>query len=260
MPDARLFASYIVAESAVPVLASAIHAGHDVRDGLRSYLALDDAARLREEDPYTAEWTACAPTRIVVHRSRFEVDVNRPRDSAVYLTPAEAWGLDVWREALPGEMVATSLRHYDDFYAKVAQILDGIVERHGGFVLLDLHSYNHRRGGADAAADDPEANPEVNLGTGTLDRVRFARVVDTFVADLAEAGFDVQENVKFRGGNLAAWIHERYPTGCVLAIEFKKTWMDEWTGERDARAHVRIAETLDMAVPHLAEAFGEVSV
>jgi hypothetical protein len=36
-----------------------------------------------------------APTHIIVTRSRFEVDLNRPRDKAVYRCAADAWNLDV---------------------------------------------------------------------------------------------------------------------------------------------------------------------
>lgn len=258
MPELRPFASYHVAENAVPVLAAAIHAGHDIRDELLPQLAIDDATRLREEDPHTAEWTACAPARIVVHRSRFEVDVNRPRESAVYRTPADAWGLEVWERPVTEGLVAGSLREYDTFYAVMTGILDAFVERRGGFVLLDLHSYNHRRGGPDADPEDPGMNPEVNLGTGSLDRARWAPVVDTLEESLSGAGFDVRENVKFRGGSFAAWVHARYPTGCALALEFKKTWMDEWTGERDAAAHTRVAVALERVVPRLVDAFGRV--
>lgn len=244
MPDPRPFATYVVDKAAAPVIATAVHAGHDVRDELAGLLALDAAARLREEDPYTGEWTACAPARVVVHRSRFEVDVNRPPEKAVYRTPADAWGLEVWREPLSEDMVAASLSEYDTFYAVMKGICDAFVEKRGGFVLLDLHSYNHRRGGETAPVDDPAVNPEVNIGTGTLARERFSPVVDQATAIFAEAGFDVRENVKFRGGNLSAWVHANYPTGCALAIEFKKTWMDEWSGARDDGAHARIGETL----------------
>ena len=40
--------------------------------------------------------------------------------------------------------------------------------------------------------------------------------------------------MKFRGGNFSRWIHENFPeSGCSIAIEFKKFFMDEWTGEPD---------------------------
>jgi N-formylglutamate deformylase len=80
-------------EGAGPVVACAVHAGHDVRPEVVALLAVDDATRLREEDPHTGGWTALAPTRLVAHRSRFEVDLNRSRPQAVYLEPDDAWGL-----------------------------------------------------------------------------------------------------------------------------------------------------------------------
>lgn len=73
-----------------PLLAAAVHDGHELRDEVAELIALDEATRLREEDPFTGEWTAMAPNRMVVRRSRFEVDVNRPRETAVYRTPEDA--------------------------------------------------------------------------------------------------------------------------------------------------------------------------
>ena len=241
-----------------PIVAAALHAGHELRPGMLAVSALTDAEMLREEDPFTAEWTGCAPTRIVVNRSRFEVDANRPRASAVYRTPEDAWGLNLWRSPLSTVQVAGSLAEYDAFYASAAELLDDCVARCGGFVLLDIHSYNHRRGGPAAPCEDPTDNPEVNLGTGSMDRSRWSPVVEAFLGVLSDEGYDVRENVKFRGGNFAAWVHERYPTGCALAVEFKKTWMDEWTGEPDAVAHARIASTLGRIVPRLASEFEQV--
>ena len=52
--------------------------------------------------------------------------------------------------------------------------------------------------------------------------------------EVAGRRLDVRENVRFKGANLDRWVHERYPeTGCALALEFKKTFMDEWTGRVD---------------------------
>src|SRR5262245_27957274 len=97
------------------LVACAIHDGHEVRADVAACLRLDDGQRRYEEDPYTGVWTSIAPTRIVATRSRFELDLNRPREKAVYVTPADAWGLEVWRCTPPPEMVAASLRAYDAF-------------------------------------------------------------------------------------------------------------------------------------------------
>jgi N-formylglutamate amidohydrolase len=222
-------------------VATAVHAGHDLRPEIAARMALTDRERRREEDPYTERIATAAATTFVARRSRFEVDLNRSRDRAVYASPEDAWGLEVWTDPLPDDVVARSLQAYDEFYAALAVDLDERA-RHHDFVVLDVHSYNHRRG-PDREPGDPAGNPEVNVGTGSLDRSRWGEVADRFMAAFGrvEVGghrLDVRENVRFTGGHLAAWVNRRYPqTGCALAIEFKKCFMDEWTGAVDD-AHV----------------------
>jgi hypothetical protein len=119
-------------------------------------------------------------------------------------------------------------------------------------VLLDVHSYNHRRDGADQPPAPQEENPEVNVGTGSLDRELFGPLVDRFVSELRDARLDVRENVAFEGRNLAWWVHDRYPrVGCVLALEFKKTFMDEWTGVVDEERLRYRQESLADTLPGL---------
>ncbi len=222
-----------------PLVAVAIHDGHAVRNEVARHLALSEADRLREEDPSTGEWATVAPTSVVVLRSRFEVDLNRSRGQAVYRKPEDAWGLQVWSDELPDRLIKRSLAEYDAFYETMRELLQEKEHRFGRFVVYDLHSYNHRRAGPDEPPADEAENPQVNVGTGTMDRERWAPIVDRFIADLQAYDFpggrlDVRENVRFRGGNFPRWVHETFPrTGCALAIEFKKFFMDEWTGQVD---------------------------
>jgi len=233
-----------------PLVAVALHAGHAVRRDVAGTLALSARERLREEDPFTDRWTAVGDVRVVADRSRFEVDLNRPRDKAVYLTPEDAWGLRVWRRPPGQAIVRDSLEIYDTFYAELARLLRHLERKYGWFIVLDLHSYNHRRQGPEAPPDDPDANPEVNIGTGTMDRYRWARERETLMGALRSFDFDgrrldVRENVRFQGGHLAAWVHERFPlTGCVFATEVKKFFMDEWTGELHPKVFHQVGEAL----------------
>jgi N-formylglutamate deformylase len=258
-----LIADFVqIAEGQEPIIATAIHDGHALRPEVEALMALDDADRLREEDPFSGIWTSVVSTQVVALRSRFEVDLNRPRERAVYRTPDDAWGLEMWKDDLPDELVERSLELYDAFYTELARILDEMERRYGRFVLLDLHTYNQRRGGPDAAVEDPEANPEVNVGTGSLDRERWGGLVDRFMDDLRKHEFlgrhlDVRENVRFQGGYLSRWIHERYPeSGCCLAIEFKKFFMDEWTGKLSPEEYEAIPQALEATLPGLIESLG----
>lgn len=222
-----------------PIVATAIHDGSSVRPELAALMQLSNEERLREEDSCTGDWTNVAPTRLIGQLSRFEVDLNRPKEKAVYLTPEDAWGLKVWKEPLSSESQAKSLSIYDAFYDEVREILERMVSRYRRVVVLDLHTYNHRREGATGPLADAKENPEVNIGTATMNRSRWAPIVDRFIVDLRNFEYigrhlDVRENIKFQGGNFARWIHECFPNSvCVLSVEFKKFFMDEWTGEPD---------------------------
>lgn len=212
-------------------------------------LALDEETRLREEDPFTDFFATAFETSVVVFRSRFEVDLNRSRSEAVYSDAEEAWNLKVWKEPLPAAVKEESLELYDRFFADFQTLLDEMVATHGGFVLYDLHSYNHRRLGPDSAPAPPAQNPVVNLGTGSLPKT-WTRVADTFleVMRTCQVGgdkVDARQNVKFRGRHVASWVHENYgEIACALAIELKKVWMDEWTGEVDPGKQAALRDAL----------------
>lgn len=247
------------------LVATAIHTGHDLRPAVAEAMVLDEQTRFREEDPFTDRIGERMPARVVMHRSRFEVDLNRPRKDAVYRTPEDCWDLEVWRDnPLDEKLVEGSLELYDEFYAQLAARLDEVAAR-GPFVLYDVHSYNHRRDGADFDPSPQEENPDVNVGTGSLDRELFGPVVDAFISALDEVDtsggrIDVRENIRFKGANLARWTHERYPgVGCVLALEFKKTFMDEWTGEPEDAEISGLAAALEKTVAPVLEALKQIS-
>lgn len=232
----------------IPVVGVAVHNGHELRPEVAANIALDEPTRLREEDPYTGLLVAGMPNSIVVHRSRFEVDLNRPADEAVYMGPEDAWGLQLWNTKPGVDTVTESLDLYENFYSILGELLDGLVLRHGGFVLYDVHSYNHRRDGADAPPAPQDENPDLNLGTGSLPP-KWKSVAEVFLANAVEAGLDARENVKFEGRQVAAWVHEEFgDVGCALAIEFKKSFMDEWNDELFPAEFDRLGAFLESSV------------
>ena len=73
-----------------------------------------------------------------------------------------------------------------------------------------------------------------------MPREHWAFLVDPLIEAMAAFDFngrrlDVRENVAFEGmGEQTRFIHERYPhRACAIALEFKKFFMDEWTGKPD---------------------------
>lgn len=233
---------YTLQGEPAPLLLTAIHDGHTVRRELLPLFNLSDKERLYEEDPHTAEWAQLRSPHLIGHHSRFEVDLNRPPDKAVYLQPEDAWGLQVWQKQPTREMIERSMQAYDHFYEQVEVFLRRTVKEHGSFVVYDIHSYNHRREENDRRPADPEQNPIVNIGTGNVNRELWEPVIHTFIHTMRQTRYqgrplDVRENVKFRGGHFNHWIHEQFPdVSCVLSIEFKKVFMDEHTNELDREA------------------------
>ena len=142
---------------------------HDLRPEVAEAVALNDAERLREEDPFTGQAVLDVPANAIVHRSRFEFDLNRPADGAVYCTPDQCWGLELWKPGEPNDaLVQRSLDLHANYYRELGQMLDGVAEHHPRFVLLDIHSYNHRRDGPEGDPQPQEKAPDINIGTFSM--------------------------------------------------------------------------------------------
>ncbi len=73
-----------------------------------------------------------------------------------------------------------------------------------------------------------------------MPREHWAGVVDPLIEAMRGFDFngrrlDVRENIAFEGkGEQTRFVHDRYPMrACAIALEFKKFFMDEWSGEPD---------------------------
>jgi hypothetical protein len=92
-----------------------------------------------------------------------------------------------------------------------------------------------------------------------MERSAWSGVVDRWLDAMRSFDYmgrrlDVRENVKFFGGQVPRWIHENFPrTVCALAVEVKKFFMNEWTGELDAEQHRTIGKALAKAAAAVSE-------
>lgn len=238
-----------------PVIAAAIHDGHSMRDSLVPHLAIDTATRRRDEDPLTGWLASVGDVQLRVKASRFEADVNRPRDRAISPDPANTWGIRVWDESLPEAEIERSLAYHDRFYAMVRRLMDAAIGRFGQVLVLDIHSYNHRRDGADAAPADARGNPEIDLGVTTLDHDRHGRLLQRFTEALRATPLqgrtpDVRNNVRYEGGgHFPEWLYATYGDAvCAISLEYKKVFMDEWSGQADIGALYDLRDGLRAAV------------
>ncbi|MCB5261382.1 MAG: N-formylglutamate amidohydrolase [Candidatus Cloacimonetes bacterium] len=222
-------------DSASPVLALAIHNGHRLPEALLPYTQISAEDRFREEDPHTGSIANRYANHIILETSRFAVDLNRSPEKAVYQNPEDAWGLVVRNGVLPHSVLSGLLYSYQNWYTTLRYQLERMLERHPVVIVLDLHSYNHRRGGPDAPPDPQEKNPDIILGRSNLPEGYYH-----FIEDLRQrldgqsfawGSLDVRCDVKFPGGHLPRFLNDRYPGKVIcVAVEFKKIFMDEHSG------------------------------
>jgi len=236
-----------------PLLALCIHNGHDLPAALETTIGISEADRLREEDPYTEVFAFRFANRLCVHTSRFAVDLNRSPSKAVYLKPEDCWGLPVRKQPLAPELLASLQDDHRQWYELLSYTAIRFLEKHEHLLVLDLHSFNHRRQGPGQPPDPQAQNPDIILGTNNMPdcHLPWVEAVRQTLdgAMLLGKPLDCRINVKFTGGYCSRWLHQCFAGRLTcLAVEFKKTFMDEWTGEVHEHKQQSLAELFAAAV------------
>jgi N-formylglutamate amidohydrolase len=225
-------------DESVPVLALAIHNGHEMHPELLANCGISEADRLREEDPFTDVFTNAFANKIIVYTSRFTVDLNRNPDKAVYQTPEDCWGLPARINPISEELLAELKQSYNEWYSLLTYTVKRLLKKHPFLLILDLHSFNHRRKGADAEPDPQLENPDIILGRNNMP-LSYYPFVECLRSQLDKKEIDSHTldcriDVKFTGGYVSRWLHHSFPNQVLCpAVEFKKIFMDEWSGLLD---------------------------
>jgi hypothetical protein len=207
----------------VPYVCGAVHDGHQFRKELWDNCYHSEYDRWYEEDPCTKEFVRTLPIVIAGCDSRFEYDLNRDPDNAIF---EDAWGKKLWKEPLSEAMHAKSLAKHSAFYEVVHTLIQKLEEKFGTIVVYDIHSYNWKRW-------DREV-PVINLGTSNIDNDRFGDDVEQWRHSLSElqlpgvAKTSSKINDTFFGnGYFLKYITKTFKNTLVLATEFKKIYCDE---------------------------------
>lgn len=248
-----IYSEITIGDSNKPLLAFAIHNGNYLPPALRDNCGISGDQRFQEEDPFTAGFAQCFANSVVLQTSRFAVDLNRSPEKCVYQRPEDAWGLPVRKTSLSPELITQLQEAYETWYRMAAYQVDKLLAKHERILVLDLHSYNHRRGGPDAEPDPQLANPDIIIGRNSLPESRYPEA-DKLRLMLDGTSFmgkvlDCRCDVKFPGGYFSRWLNNRYQDKILcLAIEFKKIFMDEWSGELDLKAYNELKQLFGHAV------------
>jgi len=207
----------------VPYACGAVHDGHQFRRELWDNCLHTEYDRWFEEDPCTKEFVKSHPILIAGCDSRFEYDLNRDPENAIFV---DAWGKKLWRDPLPEAHRYTSLSKHANFYKVVQVLIDKLEEKFGLCTVYDIHSYNWRRW-------DREV-PLINLGTSNIDNDRFGAIVEAWRHSLSQLklpnGIESTSKINdtfFGNGYFLKYITKNFKNTLVLATEFKKVYCDE---------------------------------
>lgn len=229
----------------------AVHDGHHFRKELWENCAHTEYARWYEEDPCTAEMIRSHPIVIAGCDSRFEYDLNREPEIAIY---EDAWGKELWKQPLSEEDRSKSMEKHNNFYRVVQALIEKLESIHGNCIVYDLHSYNWQRWN--------RAVPTWNLGTDNIDQTRFKDDIESWRKALSEIELprDIRRTALvndtfFGNGYFLKFISKNFENTLVLATEVAKIYCDEL----DQRIYPEVVRAIELGleskIPTHAESF-----
>ncbi len=207
----------------VPYVCGAVHDGNQFRKELWDNCLHSQYERWYEEDPETRNMVISHPILIAGRDSRFEYDLNRIPEEAVFET---AWGKKLWKEPLSENEKEKSLAKHTAFFKVTHALIDKIESKFGCCIVYDMHSYNWQRW-------DREV-PTWNLGTSNVDNDRFGEEIESWRHSLSEIKLphgikstaDIN-NTFFGNGYFLKYITKNFKNTLVLATEIAKVYCDE---------------------------------
>jgi len=239
-----------------PYICGAVHDGHQFRRSLWENCLHTEYERWYEEDPCTREMVQSHPIVIAGCDSRFEYDLNRPPDGAVY---SDAWGKQLWRTPLTEEEYDHSMQKHASFYQVVHALVHQIKKKYGKVIVFDMHSYNWQRW-------DREV-PVWNLGTSNIDNDKYGQTVESWRLKLGK--MDLPNGIKptakvndtFQGnGFFLKYITQTFDNTLVLATEIAKVYCDEYSGIIYPEVVRSVEEHLKELIPLQIKEFYEIEV
>ena len=235
----------------VPYLCGAVHDGHQFRKSLWENCLHTEYDRWYEEDPETKNMVKSHPILIAGCDSRFEYDLNRDPENAIFDT---AWGKQLWKNPLPDSEKLKSLEKHANFYKVVHTLITKLEAKFSVCIVYDMHSYNWKRW-------DREV-PTWNLGTANIDNERFGNDVEAWRSMLENLTLPhhikqtAKVNDTFQGnGYFLKYITNNFKNTLVLATEIAKIYCDEYQQIIYPEVVAAVEEQLRAFLPKHAEEF-----
>lgn len=206
----------------VPYVCGAVHDGHQFRKELWQKCLHTEYERWYEEDPQTKNMVQTHPIIIAGRDSRFEYDLNRSEENAIY---EDAWGKKLWKTPLTPSEKEKSLNKHQNFYKVVHALIQKLEQKFGSVVVYDMHSYNWQRWEREV--------PVFNLGTSNVAQ-KYADDIELWRQTLAQIKLPngikttAKINDVFKGnGYFLKYITQHFNNTLVLATEVSKIYCNE---------------------------------
>ncbi|MGI9532611.1 N-formylglutamate amidohydrolase [Lutimonas sp.] len=234
---------------------AAVHDGHQFRQELWDNCLHSAYERWYEDDPATKEMVADQPIVIAGIDSRFEYDLNRAPELAIY---EDAWGKELWKKPLSDEMKNKSLAKHTAFYKVVFALIHKLESIHEKCIVYDMHSYNWKRW--------PREVPTWNLGTTNIDQKRFEKDIEAWRQSLSE--IKLPDGIKstaavndtfYGNGYFLKFISSSFENTLVLATEIAKVYCDENKQVLFPEVIACIKQELQNRIPKHAGSFSKAS-
>ncbi len=234
-----------------PYICGAVHDGNQFRKSLWENCLHTEYERWYEEDPCTKEMVRSHPIVIAGCDSRFEYDLNRGPENAIY---EDAWGKKLWKEPLADEEKDHSMSKHSAFFEVTHALVQKIEDKYKKAIVFDMHSYNWKRW-------DREV-PVWNLGTTQIDNNRYGGIVEAWRERLSEMNLpngikstSAVNNTFYGKGFFLGYITQNFENTLVLATEIAKVYCDEYSGVIYPEVVRSVEEHLKELIPLQVEEF-----
>ena len=235
----------------VPFICGAVHDGHQFRPSLWNNCKHTEYERWYEEDPCTKQMVQSFPIILAGRDSRFEYDLNREPERAVY---EDAWGKQLWKQPLSEKEKNLSLQKHANFYKVTHALCQKLESDFQKVVVFDMHSYNWKRW-------DREV-PVWNLGTSNIDQKRFGKLTESWSDKLGSIQLPngiantSKINDTFQGnGYFLKYITRNFDNTLVLATEISKVYCDEHSGVIYPEVVQSVEQQLKTLIPQMVKEF-----
>lgn len=243
-------------EKYVPFICGAVHDGHQFRKSLWDNCLHTEYDRWYEEDPFTKQMVQSLPIVIAGCDSRFEYDLNREPERAIY---EDAWGKQLWKSPLSSNEKEISLTKHTNFYRMVNALISKLETTFPKVLVFDMHSYNWKRWEREV--------PVWNLGTININQPRFGPLTNLWSGMLGEMQLPngvrstSKVNDTFQGnGYFLKYITKNFGNTLVLATEIAKVYCDELTGIIYPEMVHAVEEQLQHLIPEMVNEFEQANL